>query len=231
MHSANYATAADGIGQAQIVRGVMRCRWSLPPAGHRLLAALTKDHNYDYRDEHNQAQRARRYGVSRAVLVSDTKRRRATDDRTGPLFRRTALQQAIHTIGRQEELAGNHPLQMAQRPRPARRLVRPGVLGYRCASGARMGQAPRPGWAVLLRCGCSGARPPARSSSRRARPRPEGPALNRFLDKRRSLAGALGGTRTSNLHIRRLCHACPLPAHSRVDLPKCCSLVRSRWQC
>ena len=198
MHSANYATAADGIGQAQIVRGVMRCRWSLPPAGHRLLAALTKDHNYDYRDEHDQAQRARRYGVSRAVLVSDTKRRRATDDHTGPPLSpdRTPAGYPHHRAA--EELAGNHPLQMAQRPRPARRLVRPGVLGYRCASGARMGQAPRPGWAVLLRCGCSGARPPARSSSRRARPRPEGPALNRFLDKRRSLASGRA-RRDSNL--------------------------------
>jgi len=118
MHSANYATAADGIGQAQIVRGVMRCRWSLPPAGHRLLAALTKDHNYDYRDEHNQAQRARRYGVSRAVLVSDTKRRRATDDHTGPPLSpdRTPAGYPHHRAA--EELAGNHPLTDGPAPAP-----------------------------------------------------------------------------------------------------------------
>jgi hypothetical protein len=30
--------------------------------------------------------------------------------------------------------------------------------------------------------------------------------------------------------IRRLCHVHPLPAHPGADLPKCCSLVRSRWQ-
>jgi len=30
--------------------------------------------------------------------------------------------------------------------------------------------------------------------------------------------------------VRRLCHACPLPAYSHADLPKCCSLLRSRWQ-
>ena len=30
--------------------------------------------------------------------------------------------------------------------------------------------------------------------------------------------------------IRRLCHAYPLPAHFAADLPKQCSLVRSRWR-
>jgi len=42
--------------------------------------------------------------------------------------------------------------------------------------------------------------------------------------------GALGGTRTPNLLIRRLCHAHHLPAHSIAELPKQCSLVRIRWQ-
>src|SRR4249919_2558919 len=32
--------------------------------------------------------------------------------------------------------------------------------------------------------------------------------------------------RHNTLLIRRLGHLCPLPAHSRADLPKCCSLVR-----
>ncbi len=41
---------------------------------------------------------------------------------------------------------------------------------------------------------------------------------------------ALGGTRTPNLLIRRLCHAHLLPAHSTADLPKRYSLVRSRPQ-
>jgi hypothetical protein len=60
--------------------------------------------------------------VCRAVLVSDTEPRRATDDHTGPPFCRTGLWQAIRAIGLQEELAGNHPLQMAQRARPARHV-------------------------------------------------------------------------------------------------------------
>ena len=42
--------------------------------------------------------------------------------------------------------------------------------------------------------------------------------------------GALGGTRTPNLLIRRLCHAYPLPAHFAADLPRCYSLMRNRWQ-
>jgi hypothetical protein len=42
--------------------------------------------------------------------------------------------------------------------------------------------------------------------------------------------GALGGTRTPNLLIRRQCHAHPLPAHSRAGLLDCYSLMRSRWQ-
>ena len=42
--------------------------------------------------------------------------------------------------------------------------------------------------------------------------------------------GALGGTRTPNLLIRRLCHAHPLPAHFPADLPRCHSLVRSGRQ-
>ena len=42
--------------------------------------------------------------------------------------------------------------------------------------------------------------------------------------------GALGGTRTPNLLIRKLCYAHSLPVHSHVDLPECYSLVRSRWQ-
>jgi hypothetical protein len=42
--------------------------------------------------------------------------------------------------------------------------------------------------------------------------------------------GALGRTRTPNLLIRRLCHAYPLPAHSRADLLECCALVRNRRQ-
>jgi hypothetical protein len=47
------------------------------------------------------------------------------------LFCRTGLWQAIHTIVRQEELAGNHPLQMAERSHPARRQVRPGFKRLR----------------------------------------------------------------------------------------------------
>jgi hypothetical protein len=39
-----------------------------------------------------------------------------------------------------------------------------------------------------------------------------------------------GGTQAPSLLIRRLCHAYALPARSVADLPKCCSLVRSRWQ-
>ena len=42
--------------------------------------------------------------------------------------------------------------------------------------------------------------------------------------------GALRGTRTSNLLIRRLCRADRLPAHFAGDLPRCCSLMRSRQQ-
>jgi hypothetical protein len=42
--------------------------------------------------------------------------------------------------------------------------------------------------------------------------------------------GALGGTRTPNLLIRRLCHTRSRPAHFTVDLPKRYSLVRSRRQ-
>ena len=42
--------------------------------------------------------------------------------------------------------------------------------------------------------------------------------------------GALGGTRTPNLLIRRLCYAYPPPAHSATDLPKRYSLMRSRRQ-
>ena len=42
--------------------------------------------------------------------------------------------------------------------------------------------------------------------------------------------GALGGTRTPNLLIRRLCHAFPPPAHSPADLPKRYSLMRSKRQ-
>jgi hypothetical protein len=45
------------------------------------------------------------------------------------------------------------------------------------------------------------------------------------------LPGALGGTRTPSLLIRRLCHAHPPPADSRGDLLKYCSQVRSRRQC
>ena len=40
---------------------------------------------------------------------------------------------------------------------------------------------------------------------------------------------ALGGTRTPDPLIRRLCHPVrylPIPT---ADLPKCCSLVRSKW--
>jgi hypothetical protein len=44
------------------------------------------------------------------------------------------------------------------------------------------------------------------------------------------ICGALGGTRTPNLLIRRLCHAPPLPAYSPADLPKRYSLMRSRRQ-
>ena len=36
-----------------------------------------------------------------------------------PLFCRTVLWQATYTIAQQEELTGNHPLQMAGRSRPA----------------------------------------------------------------------------------------------------------------
>jgi len=43
--------------------------------------------------------------------------------------------------------------------------------------------------------------------------------------------GALGGTRTPNLLIRRLCHAHAPPADSHGDLLKYSSLVRSRRQC
>ena len=56
-----------------------------PRVSYGLLAAPTKDHSYDYRDERDQPQRAR-YGVSLAVLVSDTEPRLATDDHTRPLF-------------------------------------------------------------------------------------------------------------------------------------------------
>ena len=44
------------------------------------------------------------------------------------------------------------------------------------------------------------------------------------------IRGALGGTRTPNLLIRRLCRGRLLPAHSCADLPRFCSLVRGRWQ-
>jgi hypothetical protein len=41
---------------------------------------------------------------------------------------------------------------------------------------------------------------------------------------------AIGLLFSRDLLSRRLCHAHPLPAHSRADLPKCCSLVRGKWQ-
>jgi hypothetical protein len=41
---------------------------------------------------------------------------------------------------------------------------------------------------------------------------------------------ALGGTRTPNLLIRRDLQAHPLPAHTSVDLPKCCSTMRNNCQ-
>jgi hypothetical protein len=50
------------------------------------------------------------------------------------------------------------------------------------------------------------------------------------MDDRASDLGALGGTRTPNLLIRRLCHAHPLRAHSTADVPKRYSLVRTRRQ-
>jgi len=42
--------------------------------------------------------------------------------------------------------------------------------------------------------------------------------------------GALGGTRTPNLLIRRELRANPLPGHTAVDLLKCCSALRNRRQ-
>jgi hypothetical protein len=42
--------------------------------------------------------------------------------------------------------------------------------------------------------------------------------------------GALEGTRTPNLLIRRLCRVRPLHAHFDADLPKQCSLMRSSRQ-
>jgi hypothetical protein len=63
----------------------------------------------------------------------------------------------------------------------------------------------------------------------------EGPAISKSVSKNAAAEGemavelgALGGTRTPNLLIRRLCHAHPLPAHFAADLPRCYSQVLSR---
>jgi len=41
----------------------------------------------------------------------------------------------------------------------------------------------------------------------------------------------LAAVRSDRHHLlRRLCHAHPLPAHFVADLPRCYSLVRSRWR-
>jgi hypothetical protein len=44
------------------------------------------------------------------------------------------------------------------------------------------------------------------------------------------IRGALGGTRTPNLLIRRDLRAHPLPAHMPIDLLECCSAMRNEWR-
>jgi CheY-like chemotaxis protein len=58
----------------------------------------------------------------------------------------------------------------------------------------------------------------------RAPPTPRGKALTC------GFAGALGGTRTPSLLIRREIQPHPLPADTRDELARCCSAMRSRWQ-